>query len=294
MQRVCAVLVVICSFVVAACGAKQHMATAPMAAGTAPPMPTQVAPPPLEKSLFDKNPQGQLTEEALQKILAAPIELELPARVGLLPIMTATDWRGPGPDARVPSGVAPLVKELRKDKAFSLITQTMVIPSGALGMEALREVAARYRLRYLMLYREVLAKGSRLNAWAWGYATVVGALFLPGKRQEVYGYTELSMFDVKTGTLMFTTRRAITASQRSNQWHQKDKLEQLAANAVAKFAPDLAMDVRADLRRFASAAEAENLRRAGGPAMQIGQFPLDDSKTIATDPAPALPPSGIN
>ncbi|MBL9019239.1 MAG: hypothetical protein JNL83_33935 [Myxococcales bacterium] len=292
MQRVCVVLSVICAFILAACGAKQKMASAPMAAGAAPPMPMSVAPPPLEKSLFDRSPQGQLTEEALQKILAAPIELELPARVGLLPIMTATDWRGPGPDGRVPSGVAPLVKELRKDKAFSLVTQTMVIPSGALGMEALREVAARYRLRYLLLYREVLAKGSRLNAWAWGYATVVGALFLPGKRQEVYGYTEVSMFDVKTGTLMFTTRRAITASQRTNQWHQQAKLDQLAANAVAKFAPDLALDVRADLRRFASAAEGENARRAGSPAMQIGQFPLDDEKTIATDPVPV--PAAVN
>ena len=292
MQRVCVVLSVICLFVVGACAAKQKMASAPMAAGAAPPMP--IAPPPLEKSLFDRSPQGQLTEEALQKILAAPIELELPARVGLLPIMTATNWRGPGPDGRVPSGMAPLVKELRKDKAFSLVTQTMVIPSGALGMEALREVAARYRLRYLLLYREVLAKDSRLNAWAWGYATVVGALFLPGKRQEVYGYTEVSMFDVKTGTLMFTTRRAITASQRSNQWHQKSKLEQLAANAVAKFAPDLALDVRADLRRFASAADVENARRSGAPAMQIGQFPLEDEKTIATDPVPAPVPSTLH
>ena len=77
----------------------------------------------------------------------------------------------------------------------------MVIPSGALGMEALREIAARYRLRYLLLYREVLAKDTRLEPWAWGYATIVGALFLPGKRQEVYGYTEVSMFDVKTGLL---------------------------------------------------------------------------------------------
>ncbi len=237
------------------------MASAPMAAGAAPSMPQ--VPPPLERSLFDKSPQGALTEEALQKILAAPIELELPARVGVLPIQTATDWRGPGPDSKVPAGVAPLVKTLRADPAFSLVTQTMVIPSGALGMEALREIAARYRLRYLLLYREVLAKGSRLNPWAWGYATIVGALFLPGKRQEVYGYTEVSMFDVKTGLLMFTTRRAITASQTTNQWHQQEKVEQLAANAVAKFAPELALDALADLRRFASAAEAENMRRRG-------------------------------
>ncbi len=255
------------------------MASAPMAAGDTRSMPQ--VPPPLDRSLFDKNPNGALTEEALQKILAAPIELELPARVGVLPIQTATDWRGPGPDNKVPAGVAPLVKTLRADPAFSLVTQTMVIPSGALGMEALREIAARYRLRYLLLYREVLAKGSRMNPWAWGYATIVGALFLPGKRQEVYGYTEVSMFDVKTGLLMFTTRRAITASQTTNQWHQQEKVDQLAANAVAKFAPELALDALADLRRFASAAVAENVRRQGGGDSMV-TIP-NAGPTVATD-----------
>ena len=58
---------------------------------------------------------------------------------------------------------------------------------------------ARYRLRYIILYREVLAKKQYANIWAWGYATLIGALFLPGKQQEVYGYIEATMFDVKTG-----------------------------------------------------------------------------------------------
>ena len=150
LHRTRVALSVICLVMFAACASsKMKMASAPMAAGSGPSMPQ--APPPLDRSLFDKSPQGALTEEALQKILAAPIELELPARVGVLPIMTATDWRGPGPDSRVPAGVAPLVKKLREDAAFSLVTQTMVIPSGSLGMEALREIAARYRLRYLLL-----------------------------------------------------------------------------------------------------------------------------------------------
>jgi len=263
------------------------MASAPMAAGAAPSMPN--LPPPLERSLFARDPAGALTEEALQRILASPIELDLPARVGVLPIATHMDWRGPGPDDRVPAGLAPLVKTLRKDRAFTLVTQTLVIPSGALGMEALREIAARYRLRYLLLYREVLAKDSAFSAWAWGYATLVGALFLPGKSQEVYGYTEVSMFDVKTGLLMFTTRRAVTATQSTNQWHQKTKLDKLAAAAVTKFAPELAADVLADLRRFAAAAVAENLQRSGGkPADGLVTIPglegaLLDGPTIATD-----------
>jgi hypothetical protein len=286
LSRVCFALSLMCLVVTASCGAKMKMASAPMAAGAAPPMPN--APPPLERSLFAKDPHGALTEDALQKILASPIELDLPARVGVLPIATMMDWRGPGPDDRVPAGLAPLVKTLRKDRAFTLVTQTLVIPSGALGMEALREIAARYRLRYLLLYREVLAKDSAFSAWAWGYATIVGALFLPGKHQEVYGYTEVSMFDVKTGLLMFTTRRAVTASQSSNQWHQSTKLDKLAAAAVTKFAPELAADVLADLRRFAAAAVAENLQRSGKSADGLVSIPgLEGSPltgpTIATD-----------
>ncbi|MFN0253569.1 MAG: hypothetical protein ACKV2T_42270 [Kofleriaceae bacterium] len=268
-------LVLLLGLVTLGCGASQKMATSAIAAGQAPAMPS--APPPLDKSLFDRNPHGALTEENLQKILAAPIELELPARVGLIPIMTAKDWRGPGPDNRVPSGVEPLVEALRKSPHFTLLTQTMVIPSGALGMEALREIAARYRLRYAMLYREVLADDSMLTAVAWGYATIVGALFLPGNRQEVWGYTELSMFDVKTGTLMFTTRRAIAASQSTNQWHKKQKLEKLTSRAIAKFAPDLARDVLNDLEDFANAAIAENHRRSRGPELVT----LPASPTVA-------------
>ncbi len=258
-------LVLLFGLVTLGCGASQKMATSAIAAGQAPAMPN--APPPLERSLFDRNPSGALTEDSLQRILAAPIELELPARVGFIPIMTARDWRGPSPDDRVPTGVEPLIRSLRKSPHFTLLTQTMVIPSGALGMEALREIAARYRLRYVMLYREVLANDSMLTAIAWGYATIVGALFLPGNRQEVWGYTELSMFDVKTGTLMFTTRRAIAASQTTNQWHKKQKLEKLASHAIAKFAPDLARDVLTDLEDFANAAISENERRARGPAL---------------------------
>ena len=246
---------VLVSILTTGCGARAvHMASAPTMA-----QPAAVAP--LEQSLFAKDPNGKLSEEDLQRIIAAPIELDLPARVGVMAVSTTTDWRGPGPDGRVPAGLQPMVERLRRDASFSLVTQTMVIPSGALGMEALRENAARYRLRYLILYREMVAKHHRLGPWAWGYVTGVGALFLPGQEHEVYGYMEASMFDVKTGALMFTTRRAVTASETTNSWHTDEKLDRLAANALAKYAPELAGDVLSDLRRFAAAAIAENEKR---------------------------------
>ncbi len=271
-------------FVIATgCGAaKQKMASASMAA--APPSSyQQPAPPPLERSVFARDPNGQLSEEMLQKILASPIELDLPSRVGVLPILTATDWRGPSPDFdRVPPGVSPMVARLRKDAAFSLVTEMMPIPSGALGMEALREAAGRYRLRYVILYREVLAKKHHANKWAWGYATLVGALFLPGKQHEVYGYIEATMFDVKTGLLMFTTRRAIMATKRDNEWRTDDKLAQLASNVVSKFSPDLAVDFLLDVRRFANAAIAENAQK-GVPHQALVEVPPAGGPTVATD-----------
>ena len=82
-----AAVVSLCLMVVlSACGAKMRMASAPMAAAGSAPMPA-----PLDRSLFARDPGGALSEDALQKILASPIELELPARVGVLPISTATN-----------------------------------------------------------------------------------------------------------------------------------------------------------------------------------------------------------
>ncbi len=247
----------------AACGAARpmHLASAPMAAGEAMPPPV-----PLDRSLFARDPGGQLTEEALQKILAAPIELDLPARVGVVPVLTATDWRGPSPDYLVPAGVAPFVARLRGSEPFTLVTEVMAIPSGALGMESLREIAARYQLRYVILYREVIAKQRRLNRTAWGYLTGVGALVLPGQRHQVYGFIEATLFDVKTGLLLFTTRRAVNGSKDSNIWYQDHKLDVLRAALLSTFAPALADDVKADLYRFADAALVEN-RRRGVPTL---------------------------
>lgn len=280
-------LLLVCLVVLAACGGANKLASAPMAAAQVAEAPAQ-PPPPLDRSVFARDPSGQLSEDALQKILASPIELDLPARVGVLPVLTARDWRGPGPDHAVPAGVAPFVAKLRKDAAFSLVTQTMVIPSGALGMEALREIAARYRLRYVLLYREVLAKHRRLGPWAWGYLTGVGALFLPGQRQEVYGYIEASMFDVKTGLLMFTTRRSIHATQQTNQWNKQEKLDKLAAIATSKFAPELAVDVEVDLRRFAQAAIAENATKRGDADPIVAVPPMPQEPAVATDPKPPV------
>ncbi|MBT8496252.1 MAG: hypothetical protein KJO07_24620 [Deltaproteobacteria bacterium] len=237
------------------------MTSAPMAATAAGPQ-ARTAPKPIERSLFARSPQGQLSEDKLQEILDRPLELDLPARVGVLPVVAAEDWRGPGPSYEMaPAALSVFVKKLPSDDAFTLVSEMIPIPSGALGMEALREAAARYKLRYLVLYREHVVRSKRTNAWAVGYSTILGALFLPGATLEVDGYVEASLFDVKTGLLMFTVRRRVTARQKSNVWHNSYKLGQLQRRLARKAGAELAKDLRASLFHYRAAVEVENQRK---------------------------------
>lgn len=243
----------------------------------------------LTRSVFARDPNGQLTEDAIQKILSSPLELDLPARVGILPIVEAEDWRGPGPDYTIaPGALTKMAKNLHSDDAFSMVTEMMPIPSGALGMEALREIAARYKLRYIVLYRENVRKRTRANPWAVGYATGLGALFLPGSTLKVDGYVEASLFDVKTGLLMFTVRRRVRAERGSNVWYHDDKLEDLQARLALEVSGKLASDVRRALFQYARATRVENDRLAKNSEPANDNAPVEtanDNRPIAAQDA---------
>lgn len=221
----------------------------------------------LDRSLFSKDPAGYMSEDAIQAILARPLEIELPARVGILPITPARDWKGPGPahdDA--PPAVAAFADELRGGEPFTMVTEMMAIPSGALGMEALREIAARYKLRYVILYRENITRKRKTNAWTLGYLTVVGALFMPGDTLEIDGYIEASMFDVKTGLLMFTARERVRRSRRHNPWHTDDKLAEMQRRIALDTASEMAREIRTGIHAYQAAVAAEEQRRSSPEA----------------------------
>jgi hypothetical protein len=182
-------------------------------------------PPPLERSLFARDPNGALTEDALQQILASPIELDLPARVGVVPIVTATDWRGPNPDyLRVPAGVAPFVQQAARQRAVHAGHRDHADPVGGAGHGGAARGRGALPPALRGLYREVIATKSTVGKIAWFYATLVGTAFVPGQDHAAYGYVEASMFDVKTGLFLFTTRRSVlgtparTCGTRTTSW----------------------------------------------------------------------------
>src|SRR5690606_33524466 len=121
----------------------------------------------------------------------------------------------------------------------------------------------------------------RSNAWAAGYITLVGALFLPGDTLSVDGYVEASLFDVKTGILIFTVRRRVTGERTANLWHTDRKLAAMQRRAAVHAAPELAKDVRSAVHRFAEAAAIENERRLAG------------ATAVAPSPAASVAPAGV-
>jgi hypothetical protein len=156
--------------------------------------------------------------------------------------------------------VGKLAKELHSPDFFGMVTEMLPIPSGALGMEALREMAVRYKLRYILLYRESIEKHREMNPWAAGYATLIGALFMPGSTLIADGFVEASLFDVKTGLLLYTVRQRVSSSQKSNLWYRESKQAQMQAKLALNVASKLAEQIRKGASRYAAAALVENKR----------------------------------
>ena len=165
------------------------------------PAPAQV----LEENHFSRDRMG-VGEPELRQILAAPVFLEEHARIGVLPVRT-----GYAPDDGVPVEAAPatLTEALDGSGLFDLASEISTEWPTTSGTAGLRELAARYRTEYVLLYRHRFADATRANGFAAGFVTIVGAFFLPGTTIESAGVLEATLFDVKTGTILFTVHERV-------------------------------------------------------------------------------------
>lgn len=159
----------------------------------------------LEDNHFARDRMG-VGEPELRQILAAPVFLEEHARIGVLPVRTAY-----APDDGVPVEAAPatLTDALDGSGLFDLASEISTEWPTTSGTAGLRELAARYRTEYVLLYRHRFADATRANGFAAGFVTLIGALFLPGTTIESAGVLEATLFDVKTGTILFTVHERV-------------------------------------------------------------------------------------
>ena len=221
------------------CGAappSAEMPSAPMAAVAAAPMPAPIA-----SSMFSKDSSGSLSENDLQKILEAPLDLELPARVGVVPLAAPFDPQGKVTLAIRATASRDLARSLAGNKYFSHVSDVSTeLPNGG-GLEGLRVIAARYRMRYLLLYTERFQDDTHVNGWAWLYPTIIGMFAAPGVTVKSSGLLQADLFDVRTGTILFSVvqpvhveaKEQMIGAARAHQEHQA-KAASDAALALAK------------------------------------------------------------
>jgi hypothetical protein len=215
------------------------------------------SPPILTENRFSRDASGSISEEALREVLASPVFLEEKARVGIVPVQGsyALDM-----DVPLSAVTAALADALDSSGEFELASEVSTDFPVDRGISGLRELAARYRCDYLLIYRHRFVDDSYMNPVAWGYLTVLGALFLPGHTIESAGVLEATLFDVKTGTLLFTVNERVHDQQSVNMWHPRLKTQWMKRKLLETATQKLADQVVGKIRRLVVARPAPEKR----------------------------------
>jgi len=239
------------------------------------------APPILTENRFSRDNSGSISEEALREVLASPVFLEEKARVGIVPVQGsyALDM-----DVPLPAVTAALAEALDTSGEFELASEVSTDFPVDRGISGLRELAARYRCDYLLIYRHRFVDDAYMNPVAWGYLTVLGALVLPGHTLESAGVLEATLFDVKTGTLLFTVNERVHARERVNVWHNELKTQWMKRKMLETATQKLADQVVGKIRRLVVARPA--LERKSSKAVVM-------SRPVPVDVAPREASSAV-
>jgi rhombotail lipoprotein len=195
----------------------------------------------LETSLYSKDPGGGLTEGDLQTVLSTPIDLQLPARLGVVPLSAPFDPKGAVSISTRTIAAKDLTAGLADAPYFTQISDVTTELPNVGGLEGLRTIAARYRVRYLLLYSERFEDATHLNGWAWLYPTVVGMFVAPGVTVESHGIAQADMLDVRTGTILFSVIQPMRVHEKELMIGAARAHSEAQAEAAALAAKSLSM-----------------------------------------------------
>lgn len=235
------------ALIAAGCGAAHR---APLDASMAPMALADAPPAPLQKNHFQQDRVGTVSEQAMREILASPVFLEEGARLGIVPVATRYELDQDVPLARV---TGRLNDELTSTGLFEVVSEVTTDWPGTRSIAGLRELATRYRSEYLLLYRHRFVDRSRVNGWGWAYVTILGGLFVPSQTLESAGVLEATLFDVKTGTLLFTVFERVHAEADHTVWHNDVKVRRMQEKLLDDATRSLADQVVGQMRRLAAA-----------------------------------------
>ena len=247
MKRIPTLLLTsVMAMVALGCGASRSMGD------NSPPIPKESASAPaLQRSLFSRDLTGSVSEHDIQTILGSRVELGFPARMGV--VVLGEPFRAESAasiDQHSMIGPA-MVRALDASPYVSHITDISTVLPNPQGIEGLRTIAARYRVRYLLVCHVAAEDGSHLNNWAWLYPTVLGFFMAPGVTVGSHGHVEASLLDVKTGTVQFTTMEPFESSSVTWVIGSSRHHEQQDAKALQNALDALARSVLMQMERVA-------------------------------------------
>lgn len=215
---------------------------------------------PLTDNHFARDRMG-MTEAELREVLAAPVFLEEGARIGVVPVRA-----GYAADDGVPVENAPgtLADALEGSGLFELASELSTDWPTASGTAGLRELAARYRAEYVLLYRHRFSDETHPNGFAAGFITILGAFILPGTTVDSAGVLEATLFDVKTGTILFTVHERVRRDAMAPPPGVPAVTARLHREMIDEAAKKLSEQVLARCQRLVSA------RNTKAPANSLG------------------------
>lgn len=270
-------LVALSLLTLTACGAARRPLKAsmpPLAVGA------PAAPKVLAENHFQRDRIGSLSEDKVREILAAPVFLESGARVGIVPVIDRYEPDGGVPLTEVTGALA---TELADAGFFEVVTEISTDWPSTRSIAGLRELAARYRAEYLLLYRHRFVDRRYINAWGWSWLTLVGGLITPSETLEAAGVLEATLFDVKTGTLLFSAFERVNAEQRATIWHTDRTVRKMQEKLLGGAAERLSGAVQEQLRALVAARPVAPQEDALAQAVQAHTRPAAPrpSATIA-------------
>ena len=214
----------------------------------------------LKADHFKRDGAGGVSEEALRAILDAPVGLDKTQRLGVLPV---ADSYQPDRGVPLPAVPAELTRSLEATGLFQATSEVSTDWPVDGDIPGLRELAARYRSGYLLLYRQRFVDDDYANAWTWLFPTVIGALIAPSRTLEVAGVLEATLFDVRTGTILFTVFERVHAVANETPWAEERRRHAMKVGLLEQAAGKLAEQVVSKVRHLAAAQPAQVRRRVG-------------------------------
>lgn len=213
---------------------------------------------PLTRSLFKKpDDRDNLDEDVIQRVINAPLQPEFPARAGVLVLdapFTRKAYAALTPGDRAPQILA---RRLERDRHFVMVSDVSPHLVKGQDIEAIRELATRYRLRYLVIFNRRFDDQRRVNRWGWSWISLVAIPFAPAYTYRTTGLLEATLMDVRTGTFLFTTQVHIEATQRATPWSGDDRLAAMELEAAREAALKLSSKFLAKCRRLVSYANVD-------------------------------------